>query len=296
MFWTVLLFQLSILIIPVHSFGKECNIKFCTSCDPKTNFCNECDLPYKPGYANQTICTRCSNNCGVCEKPGEDSKGRCLSCEANYNYASDDYCGTFYIWIYVVTSAAYVVFVIILFIVFCLIKRSKDRRQAMWFENLKTQYNKVENNVVPMMDFQKMCESLVDLLKESSSYNNLKFKDREYEKAIKIKEIMIKNVPKQTHMKKIQIIGSDNSEFTARGFIYVSQNSNNRLKMWLAKDYKRKVFSEQISKIIIYESEMIDMNEIKGRWYYYGAEEICGTWRGLRHQMRLEAVNNVNHA
>ena len=41
-----------------------------------------------------------------------------------------------------------------------------------------------------------MCESLVDLLKESSSYNNLKFKDREYEKAIKIKEIMIKNVPK----------------------------------------------------------------------------------------------------
>lgn len=30
--------------------------------------------------------------------------------------------------------------------------------------------------------------------------------------------------------------------------------------MWLAKDYKNKVFSEQISKVIIYESDVINQN------------------------------------
>ena len=155
----------------------------------------------------------------------------------------------------------------------------------MWFEDLKKRYNKVDRDVMPLTDFEKMCNSLVELLKESSSYNSLKFKDREYEKAMKIKEITIKNVPKETHIKKIKIVGSDNSEFIAKGFVYVQGNSNGRLKMWLAKNYKRKVFSEEISKVIIYESDIIDQNEVKGKWYYYGVEDISGTWMGMRHQV-----------
>ncbi len=57
----------------------------------------------------------------------------------------------------------------------------------MWFEDLKKRYNKVDRDAVPLTDFEKMCNSLVELLKESSSYNSLMFKDREYEKAMKIK-------------------------------------------------------------------------------------------------------------
>jgi hypothetical protein len=104
----------------------------------------------------------------------------------------------------------------------------------------------------------------------------------------------MKDVPKESHIKKIKIIGSDNSDFTARGFIYVQKNSNGRLKMWLAKSYKRKVFSESISKVIIYESDVIEANEVKGRWYYYGAEDISGTWRGSRQQVSLQNLNNAN--
>ncbi len=56
-----------------------------------------------------------------------------------------------------------------------------------------------------------MCEYLVELLKQSSSYNNLKFKDRQYEKAMKIKNIKFKLIKAETHMKKIKIEGFDNS-------------------------------------------------------------------------------------
>ncbi len=39
---------------------------------------------------------------------------------------------------------------------------------------------------------------------------------------------------------------------------------------------------------------MIDQNEVKGRWYYYGVEDISGTWRGIRHQVYLDNFDNVN--
>lgn len=43
-----------------------------------------------------------------------------------------------------------------------------------------------------MLEFDKMCEYLKDLLKESSGFNNLRFRDREYEKAMKIKSVEMK--------------------------------------------------------------------------------------------------------
>lgn len=72
------------------------------------------------------------------------------------------------------------------------------------------------------------------------------------------------------------------------------KSSNSRIKLWFAKNYTKKVVSEQISKIIIYESEFIDMNEVRGRWYYHGAPDISGEWRGIRHQIDLSPINNVN--
>lgn len=122
----------TLLVILIFAFfhqsqglASECGIQYCSSCDPVTKFCYECDLPYKPGYANQSICTRCANNCAVCESPGNDSKGRCLSCMPNFNYSSDDHCDIFDFWIYAVVIASYAVFVIVLFIVFCFIKRRR---------------------------------------------------------------------------------------------------------------------------------------------------------------------------
>lgn len=58
-----------------------------------------------------------------------------------------------------------------------------------------------------------MCEYLMQLLKESSSYNNLKFRDREYEKAMKLRRVELKTIGKETHMKKIKLRGFDNSEW-----------------------------------------------------------------------------------
>lgn len=46
--------------------------------------------------------------------------------------------------------------------------------------------------------------------------------------------------------------GFDNSEWVATGYILTPKEHNNKLKLWFAKNYKRKVFSESISKIIIY--------------------------------------------
>jgi len=36
------------------------------------------------------------------------------------------------------------------------------------------------------------------------------------------------------------------------------------------------------------------MNEVRGRWYYHGAPDIAGEWRGIRHQIDLSPINNVN--
>jgi hypothetical protein len=103
-----------------------------------------------------------------------------------------------------------------------------------------------------------MCEYLVELLKESSSYNNLKFKDRQYEKAMRIKDIKLTLIKTETHMKKIELVGFDNSEWSGTGYIFIPQDQNNKLKLWFAKNYRRKVHNESISKIIIYESETIE--------------------------------------
>lgn len=79
----ILLFMFSqYFILITQTLDNACGIKFCRYCDStKTpNFCSECDLPYKPVYSNQSVCSRCSNNCLVCKDEGNNSKVECLSC------------------------------------------------------------------------------------------------------------------------------------------------------------------------------------------------------------------------
>ena len=72
-------------------------------------------------------------------------------------------------------------------------------------------------------------------------------------------------------MKKIKMRGFDNSEWEGHGYVFIPKDNKSKMKLWFAKNYKRRVFSESISKVIIYESESIETNIIKGRWYYYGS-------------------------
>ncbi len=131
---TLLLLSILILQIAIaNSLSKQCGIQYCSRCDIKSKTCYTCDLPYKPTYKNQSLCSRCSNNCEVCAQPGNDSKGICLSCERNFDFGADPYCASFQLWVNAVVIGSYIVFAVICIVVFCFIKRRKERKHNFWF-------------------------------------------------------------------------------------------------------------------------------------------------------------------
>jgi hypothetical protein len=125
----LLIMFLQFFVFITKTLDNACGIQFCRYCDSsKTpNYCNECDLPYKPAFNNQSVCARCSNNCLVCKDISNNTKGDCLSCEPNYNFSSDKQCNTFYIWVYAAVIGGYALFVIIVISIFCLLKKMKKK-------------------------------------------------------------------------------------------------------------------------------------------------------------------------